>query len=206
LAGMLQYSIWTAMRQRIARLISNTLNPFSISFITIVLLVWDTAASPAGAFKWAAVALALSVLPVFCFVLYRVHRKKMEGIFPESQGQRKIIYAVTSALAAVGCGVMWSFGAPRLLSVSFLAGLLAVVVFMAINLYWKISLHTAFVSAAAAVLTLVFGLKAAWVFLVLPPVAWARLELRLHTLAQVVTGGVLAAVIVTCVFLAFGVV
>jgi hypothetical protein len=192
------------MRQRIARLTSNTINPFLVSFITIVLLVWDTATSPAGALKWAAVALALSVLPVFCFILYRVRRKKMDGIFPESQSQRKIIYALTSALAAVGCAVMWFFDAPRLLTVSFLAGLTAVVIFMAINLFWKISLHTAFVSAAAMVLTLVFGIKAAWVFLILPPVAWARLELKLHTMAQVVTGAVLAAVIVTSVLWAFG--
>jgi membrane-associated phospholipid phosphatase len=194
------------MRQQIARLISNILNPFIISLITIILLVWYTTSSLASAFKWAAIALGLSVIPVFCFMVYQVRHNKLDTFFPEGQGQRKIIYVIASALAAIGCVVMWYFDAPRLLTFSFIAGLAAVVIFMGINLYWKISLHTAFISAAAVVLTLVFGVKAAWVFVLLPLVAFSRLELKLHTPAQVITGALLAAAIVTLVFWGFGVV
>jgi membrane-associated phospholipid phosphatase len=194
------------MRQRIARLASNTLNPFVVSFLTIVLLVWYTSASPAAAFKWAAVALALTVIPVFIFIVYQVRRKKLDSIFPEGQGQRRIIYVMAGALTAIGYGVMWYFDAPKLLTVSFCAGLAAVLIFMVINIYWKISLHTAFVSASAVVITLIFGAKAAWVFVFLPLVGWSRLELKLHTPAQVVVGAVLAAAIVTGVLWLFGVV
>jgi len=194
------------MRQKIARLTSNLLNPFLVSFVTIVFIVLDSTKSITGALKWIALALLLSVLPVFIFVLYQVRRKKLDSIFPETSGQRKMIYVLASALTAIGCGVMWYFDAPEMLTVSFIAGLMAVVVFMAINLYWKISLHTAFISAAATILTLAYGTKAAWVFLLLPLVAWARLELRLHTPAQVATGAVLAAGIVSGVLWGFGVV
>jgi len=194
------------MRQRLARLISNIFNPFLVSFITIVLLVVHTAASAAGALKWAAIALILSVIPIFGFIVVQVRRKKMDGIFPEGQGQRKIIYLMASVLAAIGCLVMWYFKAPELLTVSFIAGLAAVVIFMAINYYWKISLHTAFVSGAAMVLTMVFGVKVAWVFVLLPLVGWSRLELKMHTPAQVAAGAVLAAVIVAIVFWGFEVI
>jgi len=194
------------MKQKIARLISNILNPFLVSFICIIALVWHVAGSTSSAFKWAAVALLFSVIPIFSFIIFQVRRKKLEGIFPENQGQRKIIYIVASVLAAVGCAVMWFFNAPHLLTVCFIAGLAAVVVFMGINYYWKISLHTAFVSSAATVMTLVFGGIAAWLFVLLPLVAWSRLELKMHTPAQVVAGALLAAAIVTGVFLGFGVV
>jgi membrane-associated phospholipid phosphatase len=193
------------MRQRIARLVSNTFNPFLVSFVIIVLLVLHTAKSPSGVFKWAAIALVFSVLPVFGFMVYQVRRKKLDSIFPEGQGQRNMIYLMSSLLAAVGCAVMWYLNAPRLLTVSFIAGLLAVLVFMLINIYWKISLHTAFISAAAAVLTLVFGVKVAWLFLLVPLVAWSRLELKMHTPAQVGAGAVLAAAIVSGVLWGFGV-
>ena len=194
------------MRQSIARLISDIFNPFLVSFITIVLLVIHTTTSPASAFTWATIALVLSVVPVFSFIVYQVRRKKMESIFPEGQVQRRAVYVLASVLAAIGCGVMWYFNAPRLLTISFIAGLTAVVIFMVINLWWKISLHTAFMAAAAVVLTLVFGVKAAWVFVLLPLVAWSRLELKLHTPAQVTAGAVLAAAIVTGVLWGFGVV
>jgi membrane-associated phospholipid phosphatase len=193
------------MRQRIARLISNIFNPFLVSFFTIVLLVWHTTTSPASAFTWATIALVLSVIPVFFFIVYQVRRKKLDSFFPEGQGQRKTIYVLASVLAAIGCGVMWYFNAPELLTVSFIAGLAAVVIFMVINVFWKISLHTAFISGAAAVLTLVFGVQVAWVFVLLPLVGWSRLELKLHTPAQVAAGAVLAATIVTGVLWGFGV-
>jgi membrane-associated phospholipid phosphatase len=81
-----------------------------------------------------------------------------------------------------------------------------VIVFVAINVYWKISLHTAFVSAAATILTLAYGAAAAWVFAFLPLVGWARLELKLHTPAQVAAGAFLAAAIVTGTMWGFGLV
>jgi membrane-associated phospholipid phosphatase len=194
------------MRQRIARLTSSLLNPFIVSFITIIFIVLDTSESVVDDLKWAAIALVLSVLPVFSFVVYQVRRKKLDSIFPETQGQRKMIYLLASVVAAAGCGVMWWFKAPELLAASFTAGLAAIVIFMAINLHWKISLHTAFVAAAAMMLTLAYGAKAAWVFVLLPLVAWARLELRLHTPAQVITGALLAAGIISGVLWGFGVV
>jgi membrane-associated phospholipid phosphatase len=194
------------MKQRIASLTSSVLNPFLVCFITIVMLAWHTSGSVASTFKWAAIALVFSVLPIFGFLVFQVRRKKLDSIFPEGQGQRRVIYALASAVAALGYVVMWYFSAPRLLAVSFLAGLLAVIVFMLVNFYWKISLHTAFVAASAVVLTVIFGARVAWLFILVPLMAWSRLELKLHTLAQVSVGAVLAAVVVTVVFWGLGVV
>ncbi len=194
------------MRQRIAHLVSNLFNPFLIAFITIVLIILDTSSSITDGLKWAAMALVLSVLPVFAYLVYQLRRKKLDSVFPESQGQRKKIYLTASVTAAVGCGVMWLVKAPELLAVSFTAGLVAIVVFMGINFYWKISLHAAFISAAAMILTVMYGTRAVWVFVFLVPVTWARLELKMHTLAQMIAGIVLSAGIITGVLWGFGIV
>ena len=194
------------MRQRIARLTSSILNPFLVSFITVILLSWNATNSLADALKWTAIALVLSVLPVFAFVVYQVRRRRLDSIFPETQGQRNKIYILATFVGAAGCGVLWAFDAPELLTITFTAGLAAIIIFMSINFYWKISLHTAFIAAAATVLTLVFGVQVAWVFVLLPLVAWARLELKMHTPAQVAAGAALAAAIVTGMMWGFGVV
>jgi membrane-associated phospholipid phosphatase len=87
---------------------------------------------------------------------------------------------------------------------TFIAGLVSIIIFSGINYFWKISLHTAFVAASTAVVIIVYGAAAAWACLLLPPVGWARVQLKQHSLAQVVTGSVLAAGIVVGVFAGLG--
>ena len=194
------------MRERLARLTSNILNPFLVSFIVIILLAVEATASVGEALKWALISIALSVLPIFAVVICMVRQKKLDGIFVNPRQQRHIIYILASALGAIGCGVMWYFSAPKLLSVTFSAGLATIVVFMAINRFWKISLHTAFTAASVAVITIVYGVLGALTILLLLPVAWARIRLEQHSPAQVAAGALLSAGIVLVVFWGFGMV
>jgi membrane-associated phospholipid phosphatase len=188
------------MRDRIARLVSNIFNPFLMSASVLVLLSFKDAPSVAEALKWAAISLAISVLPVFSVVIWLVCRKKMDGFFDNTRGQRRSVYIVASALGVLGCGLMWGLKAPEMLSVTFTTGFVELVVFMGINHYWKISLHTAFAAGAVTIVSLVYGLAAIWTILLLPPVAWARIALKQHSIAQVATGALLAAVIVVAIF------
>jgi membrane-associated phospholipid phosphatase len=188
------------MSERLAKLISNILNPFLIGVVVLILVALDTTDTVADAFKWSLIALALSVLPVFILTICLVRLKKLDGLFTNPRQQRNVIYILASALAALGCGLLWYLDAPRLLSATFTAGLAAIVVFMIINYFWKISLHTAFMAASVAVVIIVYGAAAAWMSILVPPVAWARIKLKQHTLTQVITGGLLAAAIVVGVF------
>jgi membrane-associated phospholipid phosphatase len=192
------------MRERLARLTSNILNPFLLSFILIILLAVESTDSSSEAVKWASISIAISVLPVFLVVIYLVRQKRLEGVFANPRQQRNGIYILASALGAVGCGIMWYFNAPKLLSVTFSAGLASIIIFMVINRFWKISLHTAFMSASVTIITIVYGAIGALTILLLPPVAWARISLNQHSPAQVITGAVLSAVILLVVFWRFG--
>lgn len=191
-------------RQQIARIAANILNPYLLTFIIIILLAIKSTSSSNEAIKWSLISLALSVFPVFTVVLYMVHRRKLDGIFINLRQQRSRIYLLAIACAVIGYIVLVVFKAPDLLRAAFLSGLIAVVFFMIINLFWKISLHTAFVTASVAVLIIVYGEMAVWTIIFVPLIAWARLEMRLHTTPQVFIGGLLAASIVIIVFGLFG--
>jgi len=194
------------MKERLARLTSNIINPFLVSFAVIVLLAFKTTDTILDAVKWALISVIISVLPVFIVTTFMVRRKKLDGFFANPREQRNIVYIVASALAALGCGLLWGLKAPHLLAVTFTAGLAAIVIFTVINYFWKISLHTAFMAAAVAIVIMVYGYAAAWTFILLPPVAWARIALKQHSVAQVITAGLLSPVIVAGVFWGFGVV
>jgi membrane-associated phospholipid phosphatase len=192
------------MRERTAQLISNVFNPFCITVVIIVLLSFKNGASVAEAFKWAAISLVISVLPVLVAVTWLVRRKRLDAFYDNTRKQRYGVYIMASVLGAIGCGVMWGLNAPELLAVTFTAGFAELVVFMGINFYWKISLHMAFVAGAATILCLVYGVVAVWTLIFLPMVAWARIQLKQHSITQVTTGAILAAVIVVAIFAGFG--
>jgi membrane-associated phospholipid phosphatase len=194
------------MRERLARLVSNILNPFLASFVIIVLLAFKDTDDVTDALKWALISLVLSVLPIFIVIIAMVRRRKLDGLFVNPREQRNVIYIFASALGALGCGLLWYLKAPHLLAVLFTAGLISIIVFMAINYFWKISLHTAFTAASVAIIIMVYGVVAVWTLLLIPPVAWARITLKQHSTAQVITAGLLASAIVVGVFWVFGVV
>jgi membrane-associated phospholipid phosphatase len=192
------------MKVRLARLISNILNPFLVSGVVLLMLAFKDTDTTAEAIKWAVISLALSVLPIFVLITSMVRQKKLDGLFVNPREQRNIIYVIASALGALGCGLLWYLKAPRLLSVTFTAGLISIIIFMVINYFWKISLHTAFTAASVAIIIMVYGVIAVWTIMLVPPVAWARIRLQQHSIAQVVTGGLLAATIVAGIFWGFG--
>jgi hypothetical protein len=194
------------MRERLARLTSNVLNPFLVSSGVIIVLAVKSGTGPADALKWASISLALSVLPVFTTVFCLVRRKKLDGIFVNPREQRTRIYILAFVLAVGGCIVLYFFKAPEVLLATFTAGLIIIVIFTGINLYWKISLHTAIMSGSVTIFTIIYGVPGAFTILLLLPVAWSRWRMKLHSVAQVAVAAMLSAATVTLVFWGFGMV
>ena len=183
---------------------SDIVNPFSVSFVMLLLLSFNSAVSTMAALKWLAISLAVSVLPVFVVIMFLVRHGKLDGIFIRARRQRNWIYLLATMCAVTGWIILYYSGAPTALVASFVAALLAMLLFMFINLWWKISVHTAFVAASVTVLIALYGIPGMVAAVLLPLVVWSRVELEHHSPAQVATGALLAALIVVGVFLLFG--
>ena len=192
------------MKKKLAKLISDMLNPFLVSFVVIVLLSFESTSRTSDALKWSSISVALSVLPVLAVVIYLVRIKKLDGIFINPRRQRHKIYLLATALAVVGCVVLSCMGAPELLVATFVAGLTSIVIFAVINFWWKISLHTAFVAASVTIMIIVYSPLGALTLLLFLLVAWSRLELKLHSPMQIAIGAALSALLVVIVFWLFG--
>jgi hypothetical protein len=188
---------------KLAKLISDVINPFVVTFAVVVLLAFETAA-PAAALKWLAIAIGLSVVPVFITVWILVKLGRLDGLFANNRRQRLNLYWAVIFWSVVASVVLHLLGAPVLLLATFVAGLSAIVVFMGINQLWKISLHTAFITGAVVIFILIYGAWAALSAVLVPAVAWARIKQKNHSPAQAVCGMALAAVIVLVVFYLFG--
>lgn len=190
----------TEMRKRIANLTSNILNPFLLCLAIIILLSFASASSTLDAIKWVLISIALSILPVFLGVVYLVRNDRLDAFFINVREQRTKVYLAAGFCAITGYIILSYLEAPSILVAGFTAGLSTALIFMFINLWWKISLHTAFVAASATVLVMLYGWTATATVALVPIIAWARIELEYHSLAQAVSGALLAALIVVVVF------
>ncbi len=194
------------MKKRLAKITSAVLNPFLVSLVVIVILAFQSTSGIFAAVKWALVSLAFSILPVFLVIISLVHNDKLEGISIKVRQKRNGIYLLASTCAVFSCFILYYLGAPLVLVAAFVSGLLSIVIFMCINLLWKISIHSAFVAGAITILVILYGYIWAMAALLLPLLGWSRIELEHHSPAQVVTGALLSAVVVTLVFYFFGLV
>ena len=158
------------------------------------------------ALKWALIVVVVTILPVFLVTTYLVRNKRIDSLFIDVRKQRTKIYLLASVCAVVGNVIFISFEAPLVLVATFIAGLSAVVIFMGVNLLWKISIHTALIAASVTLLVILYGPTAIVTAVLLPLIAWARLKLGYHSLAQVVVGALLSSLIVAIVFYLFGLV
>jgi membrane-associated phospholipid phosphatase len=192
------------MKTKLAQIISAVLNPFLVGLALILLLSFGATATVGEAVKWSLMLVGISILPVFSTIMYLVRNDKMEGIFINIRRQRYIIYALAGVCNVIGYGLLIYFKAPLVLTASYVAALASVVVFMCINFFWKISLHAAFAAASVTMLTILYGSLGAITAVMIPPVGWSRIELKHHSLMQVVAGTLLSSVIVVVVFHFFG--
>ncbi|MFC2006184.1 phosphatidic acid phosphatase [Chloroflexota bacterium] len=187
-------------KKQIANLTSNILNPFLVSMAIILLLSFASTSSTFDALKWALISVAVSILPVFSFIVYLVQTGRLDAFFAIVREQRTKLYLLAGFCAIVSYIILTYLKAPSILVTAFPAALSTIIVFMCINLWWKISLHTAIVAASVAVLAMFYGWAAATTVALVPLTAWARVELKYHSLAQAAAGAFLAALIVVVVF------
>lgn len=189
-----------------AKLISWVINPFLVSFAVIFLLSFQATGTAAEALKWLGIGIGLSVLPVFIIIYALVRLGRLDGLFINSRQQRKKIYWIVIFWSVVANTILYLLGVPEILLAAFISGFSCMVVFMIINQFWKISLHTGFITGAVVILVLVYGAIGAISLVLIPAVAWARITEKRHTAPQAFFGMLIAAVLVTLVFLLFGLV
>ncbi len=177
----------------LARWVSILFDSATLSLAVFPLIGWRVAG--VRGIAWALVALLiLSGLPGL-YIWLGVRRGWVSDweLSRRSDRPRFILVSVASdllALAVLGLG-----GAPRLIWLLALIYACLGVIMFTISNFWKISLHMVGVSGFATLLTYVFGPGAAWTFLALPLVGWARWYRRKHTPAQLIAGAVGGTVI-----------
>ena len=177
-------------RRRVAGWVSVAAHPF-VLIPVLVAVVTARSLPPREAAVVVALVVAGSILPMLWIIVRRVRSGAWSDHDVSVREQRTGMYPAALAISAATVLLLYLSGASQ----SVLRGTVAVFLLIAfsslINLRLKISLHTGFAAFTAVALfsgSRPMGIAAS---VVAVAVAWSRLELRRHTLPEVLGGALL---------------
>jgi membrane-associated phospholipid phosphatase len=177
----------------VARWISILGHPF-ILVPALVAAVSVPSLPPKQAAQTIGIVVLVSIVPMLLLIARRVRSGAWTNYDVSVREQRAGMYPTALAITTATALVLAWVRAPRPILQGVLAILLLIGIAALVNFWLKLSLHTAFAAFTALALLPSRGLVAGGLLLTLA-IAWSRLELGRHTLAEVIGGAVLGAVV-----------
>jgi len=139
-----------------------------------------------AAWPWAAAYALLAIAMPLCALTWMVHRGLVGDLDVQRREERAAPMLLTLAFSGIGVLALFLGRVqPALLYVA-VTFWLEMALLLAVTWRWKISVHCS-VAASGAVLASVL-LGTGWPLLLLPCMAWSRVRLRRHTVAQTIAG------------------
>jgi membrane-associated phospholipid phosphatase len=190
-------------RKNIARLVAGVVNPFLGCTVLVFLVLLENTDNLKECIQWFILSIAISVVPILLIISYLVKLQRLDDIFITVRVQRNKVYAISVVLVGIDCAVLYFLGASLMLVALFVTVFLTGLIFAVVNRWWKISIHTAAIAIVILALLVLYGQKAAVAVVLAPLVAWSRVEIEHHSIAQVIAGGIWAGSIILLVYSLF---
>ncbi|MFJ1704166.1 hypothetical protein [Kitasatospora sp. NPDC088346] len=176
---------------RMARLVTDGVEPKNV-IIALVLLLGAVRYGLVGLGWGAFAALFAAVIPTW-FIRRGMRRGEIEDRHVGHRKRRLVVLPLVLLSVLISLVTMVVLDAPTDMTAIVLAMFASLLPLLLVTVWWKISVHTAVTGGATVCLALALS---PWWLLVAPVVAvvaWSRVVLRDHTLAQTVAGTVVGA-------------
>ncbi|MAS34990.1 MAG: hypothetical protein CL610_13355 [Anaerolineaceae bacterium] len=184
-----------------ARLVSNLLSPPVVWAVMVFPIAFRDATSRQQAVSWALVYGVLVCIMPMVYVGWMVRRGSISDLHMGVREERIRPFIVSLVCTAIAWWALRLMGAPPIIPLFALFSLVQIAVMALITLVWQISMHAMSISSAAVAAFAFFG--PLWALPILPLVILvgaARLNLKRHTLAQVIAGTAVGVMIPLVVF------
>jgi len=188
---------------RLARVVTEVLSPAVIVVALPLAVAWQaTGYELAPTLGWGMlVALFYSVIPMVIMVR-GARRGRWDGHWVRERERRMVPFLLCLVSTTVGLVIMLVGGAPQAVIALSWSMIATLVVVLAITRWWKVSVHATVAGGAVATVVLLYGPWYLLLILGVVLVAWSRVMVEDHTVAQVVAGALLGPVVGGAVFLA----
>ncbi len=188
----------------IARTISQIFHPVTLSVISVFIVGLLGVRPTVRGLGWAALCTLIQVLPPTVFFTVRLRQGAYTDDDISVRSQRNELYMFGMVTVVLGVALLSILGAPPPFVALLVSAALINILAWIINLFWKISVHSAGIGSCATVAALYSEPLGMLFWICALSLGWARVRTRNHTPLQVVAGLALACVCVVGSFIAFG--
>lgn len=119
----------------------------------------------------------------------------IKDFYAQDRDTRFIPFLWTTLFYLVGAITLINVGAPSAVTALMATYFVNGIVLMLITMKWKISIHASGITGPFTALVYQLGATMLPLLLIVIPVAWARVELKAHTVRQVTAGAILSGVL-----------
>ena len=179
-------------QNKIARIISTLFVPPSFTIIVFTLFAFTLETETLKTVVTILVAFLFGfAAPIILFVVLR-KRKKIVDLDVSVKEERTTPFLISVGFYFMGLIILIFFNV-NIISIAFWFCYISnTLVTILINKHWKISAHSMGAAGPLAAVTYTFGPITLIFFVIVLLVGWSRIQLKVHSLAQVVAGVLLA--------------
>lgn len=179
-------------QNKLARIISTIFVPPSFTIIIFTLFAFHLETEPVQRYITILVALIFGFIsPIVLFLYYR-NKGKIIDLDASIKEERTVPMSVSVIFFIVGLLLIITFNI-NIVSIAFWFCYISnTLITIIINKKWKISAHTMGAAGPLAAVTFLFGPIALLFLVIVVLVGWSRIQLKCHSFAQVMGGGIFA--------------
>jgi len=174
------------VRANFARAISDIFSPPVVAVPALAVGAW--ASHTQGTYWYALLYFCIAVLLPVGYVVWAIRTGRIADFHMCNRRERVAPFVVSLICGLAAWVLILVMGAPLDFVAPVLALLLQTLLLFLITLVWQVSVHTAVTASLVTFICLVVGPGALLLIGLIPLVAWARLYLGRHTVAQTVVG------------------
>ena len=187
----------------LAEAVTKIFNPLTCGLATISVVVGVQQIPADQKILWLTLGFIITFVPSLVWY-WDFRTGRLSSLWsPPAIERRKAFLAWTLAAAAFSLLAFW-LDAPRLILALGIVLLFLGLLNWFMTSSFKISVRSQLASLFALVAILTVGIGASYLIILIPLVAWARLQLKAHDLSEVSLGALSAVVVVYFVFSLFG--
>lgn len=188
----------------VAFIISAIFSPYIAALVFIVIISYYYSQNLAQFFPWMMTFLLFGIIIPGFYVLWLLETRQIRDLHISDKDDRKMPFLIAGLSSILGALILFLLGAAKPVTVIGVAYAVNVIGTALLTQVWKISIHTALFSAVSTITVILFGVQLWWLYLILIPLAWARIHRHRHTIWQAVAGSLIAFVLTSATFWIFG--